>query len=183
MKNEKWVEESQIHFLFILDNFLSQGEGKVMSWTRILSHGARKVMSLTRILSQGARKVMSLTRILSQGARVLYWPPYHTKLGMAKYQFLLALILLHRGGAIDLAIWLTDWPTHSLTKDVFRLSEHPYISAKNKDSDMEISGYDPCILPSICIMFWMTLLSLSLVRNPQCFPNTFLVDPLLQTPN
>ena len=53
----------------------------------------------------------------------------------------------------------------------------PYISAKNKDDDMNLSGYDPShqMLPSKTS--WITLSSMSLVRNPQRPPSNPLLDP------
>ena len=42
-----------------------------------------------------------------------------------------------------------------------------YISAKNKDNDMKLSGYDPWGLPRSSMLPRMTLSSKSPIRNPQ----------------
>ena len=56
------------------------------------------------------------------------------------------------------------------------------ISAKNRDNDMKISGYDPCGPPSTSMMSRMTLSSKSPVRNPQHPPSTPMKDsPILDT--
>ena len=47
------------------------------------------------------------------------------------------------------------------------MTTNPYISAKNKDNDTKLSGYDPWGLPSTSRMSWMTLSSMSPVGNPQ----------------
>ena len=54
---------------------------------------------------------------------------------------------------------------------------HPYSSAKNKDIDTKLSGYDPWGLPSTSIRSRMTLSSKSPVRNPQRPPSTHILDP------
>ena len=53
-----------------------------------------------------------------------------------------------------------------------------YISAKNKDNDMKPSEYDPWGPPRSPMLSRMTLSSMSPVRNPQCPPNTRLLDRL-----
>ena len=58
---------------------------------------------------------------------------------------------------------------------------HPYISAKNKDTDTKLSGYDPWGLPLSSMMSRMTMSSMSPVRNPQCPPSTPMNKDL--TPN
>ena len=52
-----------------------------------------------------------------------------------------------------------------------------HISAKNKDIDTKLSGYDPWGLPSTSIMSWMSLSSKSLIRNPLRPPSTPILDP------
>ena len=49
---------------------------------------------------------------------------------------------------------------------------HPYISAKNKDDDTTLSGYDPLRLPSTSMMSRMSLSSKYPVGNPQRPPHT-----------
>ena len=56
---------------------------------------------------------------------------------------------------------------------------HPYISAKNKDIDTKLSGYDPWSLPSTSMTSRMTLSSNSPVRNPQRPPRKR--PPILDT--
>ena len=65
----------------------------------------------------------------------------------------------------------------SVRNNCVTMVTHPYISAKNKDNDTKLSGYDPWGLPSTSIMSWMTLSSMSLVSNPQCDTSTFLLAP------
>ena len=52
-----------------------------------------------------------------------------------------------------------------------------YISAKNKDNEMKVSGYDPWGLPRSSMLSRMTLSSKSSIRNPQRPPSTPLLDP------
>ena len=54
---------------------------------------------------------------------------------------------------------------------------HPCISAKNKDNDRKLSGYDPWGLTRSSMSSRMTLSSKSCVRNPQRPPSTPLPDP------
>ena len=51
-------------------------------------------------------------------------------------------------------------------------SRYPYISAKNKDNDTKLSGYDPWGLSRSSMSSRMTLSSKSPVRNPQRPPST-----------
>ena len=52
-----------------------------------------------------------------------------------------------------------------------------YNSAKNKDNDTKLSGYDPLGLPSTSIMSRITLSSKSSVRNSQCPQRAPMKDP------
>ena len=53
---------------------------------------------------------------------------------------------------------------------------HPHISAKNKDNDTKLSGYDPWGVPSTSMTSGMTLSSKSPVRNPKRPPSTPIKD-------
>ena len=65
---------------------------------------------------------------------------------------------------------------------VFTMVTHPYISAKNKDIDTKLSGYDPWGLPSTSTTSRMTLSSKSPVRNNQGPPSTPMKDPPILDP-
>ena len=56
---------------------------------------------------------------------------------------------------------------------------NPYISAKNKDNDTKLSGYDPWGLPRSSMLSRMTLSSECPIRNPQHPKSTPLLDILL----
>ena len=59
----------------------------------------------------------------------------------------------------------------------FTMITHPYISAKNKDNDTKLSGYDPWGLTRSSMSSRMTLSSKPPVRNPQRPPSTPFLDP------
>ena len=70
----------------------------------------------------------------------------------------------------------TTDPTRPTDRDKLLQS---YISAKNKDNDMKLSGYEPWGLPRSSMLPRMTLSSKSPIRNPQRPPSTPLLDTLL----
>ena len=83
-----------------------------------------------------------------------------------------------KGGNLLYSIgWLGACTVAHCFKDP-QIWKKPHISAKKKDNDMKLSGYDCWGLTRSSMTSWLTLSSMSPVRNPQCPPSTPLLDPL-----
>ena len=117
-----------------------------------------------------------------------WWSLYHTYTRHLVIQQRLTLAMLNCSGLphvhpMTIAAW-AGWALKSLGlyyyyyyAEVKHLLWISHISAKNKDIDTKLLRYDPWGLASTSIPSWMTLSSMSLVRNPQRPQSTSLLDP------